>query len=160
MTINDWLIILGLITIFALALYAVILWRRVWRNQQRLARQEQERNARLEGDIRILAQSLLSGQLPLIEGAIRIKVLLDNYSGQRRADLDLQVFETIYDATAHIPTHQAWTDLPKTQRRLHERQMETLETQHRSDVLQIARALSNGVRPDAPDAASKGQTAE
>lgn len=160
MTINDWLIILGLITIFALALYAVILWRRVWRNQQRLAKQEQERNTRLEGDIRILAQSLLSGQLPLIEGAIRIKVLLDNYSGQRRADVNLQVFETIYDATAHIPTHQAWTELPKAQRRLHERQMETLEAQHRSEVVQIARVLSSGVRPATPGAAGKDQTAE
>ena len=160
MTIHDWLIILGLVTIFALALYAVILWRRVWRNQQRLTRQQQERNARLEGDIQILAQSLLSGQLPLIEGAIRIKVLLDNYSGPRRADLNVQVFEAIYDATVHIPTHQGWTDLPKAQRRLHERQMETLETEHRSEVLQIARVLSSGVRPAAPGAADKNQTAE
>ena len=158
MTNNDWLIILGLLIIFALALYAVVLWRRVWRNQQVLAKQEDERNVRLESDIRILAQSLVTGQLPVIEGAIRIKVLLDNYSGPRRVDLDVQVFETIYDATAHIPTHQAWKDLPKAERRLHERQMETLEAQHRSEVEQIARVLSNGVRPDDQSAAGKSHT--
>ncbi|SDS64315.1 Protein of unknown function [Halopseudomonas litoralis] len=160
MTNNDWLIILGLVIIFALAMYAVILWRRVWRNQQLLTRKEEERNVRLEGDIRILAQSLVTGQLPVIEGAIRIKVLLDNYSGARRADLDVRVFETIYDATAHIPTHQAWKDLPKAQRKLHERQMETLEAQHRSEVEQVARVLSNGVRPDDQGAAGRRQTAE
>ena len=145
---SDWLIILGLVIIFALALYAVVLWRRVWHKQQLMTAQENERNSRLEGDIRILAQGLVTGQLPVIEGAIRIKVLLDNYSGPRRADLDTRVFETIYDATAHIPTHQAWKDLPKAQRRLHERQMETLETQHHSEVQQIAGVLSQGLRPD------------
>lgn len=148
MTNSDWLIILGLVIIFALALYAVVLWRRVWHKQQLMTAQENERNSRLEGDIRILAQGLVTGQLPVIEGAIRIKVLLDNYSGPRRADLDTRVFETIYDATAHIPTHQAWKDLPKAQRRLHERQMETLETQHHSEVQQIAGVLSQGLRPD------------
>lgn len=160
MTNSDWLIILGLVIIFALALYAVVLWRRVWRNQQRLAQQERERNDRLEADIRILAQSLLAGQLPVIEGAIRIKVLLDNYSGERRADLDVQVLNSIYDATAHIPTHQAWQDLPKPERRLHERQMQTLEAQHRSAVQQIAQQLSAGLRPGAPGAATQHQTAE
>lgn len=148
MTNSDWLIILGLVIIFALALYAVVLWRRVWHKQQLMTAQENERNSRLEGGIRILAQGLVTGQLPVIEGAIRIKVLLDNYSGPRRADLDTRVFETIYDATAHIPTHQAWKDLPKAQRRLHERQMETLETQHHSEVQQIAGVLSQGLRPD------------
>lgn len=160
MTYSDWLIILGLVIIFALALYAVVLWRRVWRNQQRLARQERERNDRLEGDIRILAQSLLSGQLPVIEGAIRIKVLLDNYSGERPVGLNLQVLETIYEATAHIPTHQAWQALPKPERRLHERQMETLEARHRSAVEQIAQQLSGGLRPAVPGAATAHQTAE
>lgn len=150
MTNSDWLIILGLVIIFALALYAVVLWRRVWHNQQLMTTQENERNSRLEGDIRILAQGLVTGQLPVIEGAIRIKVLLDNYSGPRRADLDTRVFETIYDATAHIPTHQAWKDLPKAQRRLHERQMETLETQHHSEVQQVAGVLSQGLRPEEP----------
>ena len=148
MTNSDWLIILGLVIIFALALYAVVLWRRVWHKQHLRTTQENERNSRLEGDIRILAQGLVTGQLPVIEGAIRIKVLLDNYSGPRRADLNTQVFETIYDATAHIPTHQAWKDLPKAQRRLHERQMETLETQHHSEVQQIAVVLSQGLRPE------------
>lgn len=142
MNMTDWLVIAGLSIIFALAVYAAVLWRRVWHNQQRLARQLQERNERLLGDVRILAQSLLSGQLPMIEGAIRIKVLLDNYSGPRRAELDVRVLETIYDATAHIPTHQHWKELPAAQRRLHQQQMETLETRHRSEVERVARVLS------------------
>ncbi|PRB84506.1 DUF2489 domain-containing protein [Pseudomonas sp. MYb185] len=143
---TDWLVVAGLIIIFGLAVYAALLWHRVWRNQQRQARQQQERNTRLEGDIRILAQSLLSGQLPMIEGAIRIKVLLDNYSGPRRAELDIQVLDTIYDATAHIPTHQGWKDLPQAQRRLHQRLLDTLEQQHGAELQQLAQRLGSGLQ--------------
>lgn len=130
--------------VVALSIYAALLWRKVWRNKQLVAQNYEERNARLEGDIRILAQGLTSGELPLIEGAIRIKVLLDNYSGQRWNGLDVKVFETIYDATAHIPTHQKWKDLPKAERRLHERQMETLEKKHSAEVQRIAAQLGIG----------------
>ncbi len=146
MPLTNVLMLCAVLIIVALAVYAAILWRRVWRNRQLLEQHTQERNARLEGDIRILAQSLTSGQLPLIEGAIRIKVLLDNYSGPRRDDLNVQVFEIIYDATAHIPTHQGWKDLSKAERRLHERLMETLEQQHSTEVQRVATQLSAGVQ--------------
>lgn len=145
MPLTNVLMLCAVLIIVALAVYAAILWRRVWRNRQLLEQHTQERNARLEGDIRILAQGLTSGQLPLIEGAIRIKVLLDNYSGPRRNDLNVQVFGIIYDATAHIPTHQGWKDLSKAERRLHERLMETLEQQHSAEVQRVATQLSTGV---------------
>lgn len=138
---GELLVIGGLLLIFILAGYAAWLWYRVWRNRQRQQQQRQERNARLAGDIRILAQGLLDDQLPLIEGAIRIKVLLDNYTGPRSADLDTGVFETVYDATAHIPTHQAWKDLPLSQRREHEQLMLALEQQHGEPLRRAAQAL-------------------
>ena len=141
-----WLVA-GLIIIIALAVYALVLWRKVWDARQVKAEQERERNERLAQDIQFLAQSLLNGQLPLIEGAIRIKVLLDNYSGPRRTDLDIGVFETIYDATAHIPTHQQWKDLPRTERQQHEQHMQALEEQHKEDAERAARQLSTGVAP-------------
>ena len=142
---NQWLGIGGLLLIFLLAGYAAWLWYRVWRNHQRQDQTLRDRNARLSGDIRILAQGLLDGQLPLIEGAIRIKVLLDNYTGARPADLDMDIFETLYQATAHIPTHQAWKDLPAAQRRQHEQHMESLEQQHREALLRAAESLRTGL---------------
>lgn len=143
---TEWLVIGGLLIIFLLAGYAVWLWYQVWRTRQRRARQQRERNTRLAADIRILAQGLLEQQLPPIEGAIRIKVLMDNYSGPRRADLNLAVFETIYDATAHIPTHQAWKELPPAQRRQHEQQMERLEQAHQAELQRATQALIAGLQ--------------
>lgn len=146
MNTTDWLVISGLLVICILAGYAAWLWYRIWRNRQQQVKLQQERNARLAGDLRILAQGLLEGQLPPIEGAIRIKVLLDNYSGPRPPGLDASVFETVYDATAHIPTHQAWKDLPLAQRQQHERQMEGLEQQYHDELHRAAQSLKAGLQ--------------
>lgn len=146
MSTTDWLVISGLLVICILAGYAAWLWYRIWRSRQQQAKLQQERNTRLAGDLRILAQGLLAGQLPPIEGAIRIKVLLDNYSGARPSDLDASVFETLYDATAHIPTHQAWKDLPLAQRQQHERQMEELEQQYQDELHRAAQSLKSGLQ--------------
>lgn len=146
MSTTDWLVISGLLVICILAGYAAWLWYRIWRSRQQQAMLQQERNTRLAGDLRILAQGLLAGQLPPIEGAIRIKVLLDNYSGARPSDLDASVFETLYDATAHIPTHQAWKDLPLAQRQQHERQMEELEQQYHDELHRAAQSLKSGLQ--------------
>jgi ABC-type nickel/cobalt efflux system permease component RcnA len=149
MSVEFWLAVGAVLIIAGLAGYAIWLWFRVWQQQKaRTAAREQirdERNARLARDIEFLAQSLLSGQVPAIEGAIRIKVLLDNYSGPRRAGLELQVFETIYDSTAHIPTHQSWKALSRSERRFHERHMETLEDKHREELKNAASQLTKGL---------------
>ena len=142
---TEWLVLSGLLLIFLLAGYAAWLWYRVWRNRQRQAESLQARNQRLAGDIQLLSRALLDGQLPPIEGAIRLKVLLDNYSGPRPADLDIEVLEILYSATAHIPTHQAWKDLPLAERRQHERDMAELEQQHREALLRSAEALRHGL---------------
>lgn len=142
MTITHWLVLLGLIIIAGLTTYAAVLWRRVWQVRRQLQSRESARNERLAGDIQLLAQSLLNAQVPVTEGAIRIKVLLDNYSGPRPTGLDVQVFESIYEATAHIPTHQAWKDLPRAERVEHMEQMEILEEEHRAEVDRAAKQLS------------------
>lgn len=141
----DWLAIAGLVLIVALATYAWVLWRRVWRQRQKLERITRERDERLAQDIRFLAQSLLTGQVPLIEGSIRIKVLLDNYQGAMRSGIDTEIFTMLYDATADIPTHQAWKDLPKNERNAYRQRMERLEDEHGTRVRQAAEQLGTGL---------------
>lgn len=145
MTVIQWLTIAGVIIIVGLSVYAGLLWGRVWRQQQHRKSREAQRNQRLAGDVQFLAQGMLSGQVPVIEGAIRIKVLLDNYSGPRPIDLDVEIFQRIYDSTAHIPTHQGWKELTLAERELHRRKMETLERDHSEAVENAARQLSEGL---------------
>jgi len=145
MTTLAWLVLAAAVVIVALALYSAGLWWQVWRRSRALRERESQRNARLAGDIQILARGLLAHQVPMVEGAIRIKVLLDNYTGSRRTDLQVQVFEAIYESTIHIPTHQAWKDLSRAERELHRRHMDRIERDHKATLEQAARQLADGI---------------
>jgi len=70
--------------------------------------------------------ALLDGKLAMIEGSIRIKVLLDKllwFAAARIWDFLPVSLKRIYDANCHIRTHQGWKDLPKAEAPLHEQQM-------------------------------------
>lgn len=141
------LLLAGLLLIAPLAVYAWHLWRRVWAQQRAQYEAREERQDRLGGDLNILASSLLDEQLPLIEGAIRIKVLLDNYDSALSNDSRCQVFHLIFDATADVPTHAAWKALDKTERRRFEKRFNELELQHKAAARTAARwLLDDGLR--------------
>ena len=135
------LLLAGLVVVLVLGGYALHLWRRVWAQQQAYAAAESERQLRLGGDLRILAGSLLDGQLPLIEGAIRIKVLLDNYDIALSSHEYCRVFHTLFDETSGIPTHAAWKALTATERRQHDKRFSELELQHKAAARKAARWL-------------------
>jgi hypothetical protein len=135
------LLLTSLLLIAALAAYAWHLWRRVWANQRAQQHAQQERQQRIGGDLNILASSLLDEQLPLIEGAIRIKVLLDNYDSTLSNDSRCQVFHVLFEATANVPTHAAWKVLDKAERRRFEKHFNELELQHKAAARIAARWL-------------------
>jgi hypothetical protein len=140
-TLNLLLLLAGALVVTALALYALLLWRRVWAQRRNLAQAESQRRERLAGDLHILAGSLLDGQLPLIEGAIRIKVLLDNYDTALSQDTRCQVFHLLFEATAQVPTHANWKALEQPERRQHEKHFNELELQHKAAARTAARWL-------------------
>ncbi|HEY1026827.1 MAG TPA: DUF2489 domain-containing protein [Pseudomonas sp.] len=140
-------LLLGMTLVAALALYAVHLWRRVWAQQRARNEAIRTRQQRLGGDIGILAGSLLDDQLPLIEGAIRIKVLLDNYDSALSNDARCQVFHQLYAATADVPTHAAWKALDRLDKRRFEKRFDELELQHKAAARTAARwLLDEGLR--------------
>ncbi len=147
------LLIACLLLIAGLAGYALYLWRKVWRGEQQRAAMQAERHAALAEDLRILASSLLDEQLPLIEGAIRIKVLLDNYDAHLGQDPRCRVFQLLFEATEKVPTHNAWQALDKNERRHHEAQFSALELQHKAEARRSARWLLDEALPKGRHAA-------
>jgi hypothetical protein len=140
---------LALFILLALAAYALHLWRKIWSQEKALKQARLARHKRLGDDLQILAKSLLDGQLPLIEGAIRIKVLLDSYDVQLSQNKQCAVFQLIYDATSHIPTHAGWKALSKQQRHQHEKLFEQLQTTHQQSAHSAAQwLLEHGLKLD------------
>lgn len=135
------LLLAALLIVLALGGMAFALWRRVWLRHKARRAAEEERRTQLAEHLRILAGSLLAGQLPLIEGAIRIKALLEHYDPQLSQSERLQVFHELCAATAHIPTHAAWKALSRTERREHEALFASLELQHKAAARSSARWL-------------------
>ncbi|MES2821542.1 MAG: DUF2489 domain-containing protein [Pseudomonadota bacterium] len=135
------LILLGSLALLTLGAYALVLWRRVWARQQAQAITAQAQQQRQGEDLRLLAGSLLDEQLPLIEGAIRIKVLLDHYALELSRHPRCEVFHRLFEATAQVPTHEAWQALDKIERRRHEVHFHELELQHKADARAAARWL-------------------
>ena len=146
------LLIAGLL-IAALAGYALHLWRKVWRREQQLAEMQAQQHAALAADLRVLAGSLLAKQVPLIEGAIRIKVLLDNYDATLGQDPRCQVFQVLFEETAQVPTHDAWKALDRSVRRQHEARFSALELQHKAEARRSARWLLDEALPKSYQAA-------
>jgi hypothetical protein len=135
------------VLITALTLYALHLWRRVWAQGKAQAAALNMQRERIGGDLHILASSLLEGQLPLIEGAIRIKVLLDNYDSRLSQDQRCEVFHLLFAATAQVPTHAEWKALEKSVRRQHEQRFSELELQHKAAARAAARWLLDEALP-------------
>lgn len=141
------LLVVATLLVGTLAGYALYLWRRVWRNKRLLAEAQTKRHAALAEDLRILASSLLDEQLPLIEGAIRIKVLLDNYDSALGQDPRCEVFQKLFEATEQVPTHAAWKALDSKERRRHEANFSALELQHKAAARRSARWLLDEALP-------------
>jgi len=137
----DSLLILAVLVVGALAVYAAYLWRQVWARQRQQAEVDLALRQRLHDDLRVLASSLLDGQLPLIEGAIRIKVLLDNYDSALSLTPHTQVFQQLYQATAHVPTHAGWKALSRDERRQHEARFAELSEAYQQQAHDAARWL-------------------
>ena len=135
------LLLAALLIVLALSGVALALWRRVWLLRKARQAAEEKRRAQLAEHLRILAGSLLDGQLPLIEGAIRIGALLEHYDPQLSRSEHCRVFHELGEATAHIPTHAAWKALDRAQRRHYEALFSSLELRHKAAARRSARWL-------------------
>lgn len=91
--------------------------------------------------IRIISRGILEEQCPLVEGCIRIKVLLDNLSPQMHQQDSLAVIELVYGKTAHIPMLDEWKSLSSEQKRVYQQEMDLVEQQHAEAIQAAAKFL-------------------
>lgn len=137
-------ILIGLLACFGLGFYALYLWRKVWQHKKILARHEAKNREHLAADLRVLLTSLFDEQAALgawVELCIRIKVILEHYDYELSQQDDYRVFQLVYQVCENIPTHQAWKDLPKSERRAYEAGFIGLEEEHKADSHNAARKL-------------------
>ncbi len=135
----------GSIFILALAVYSIILWRRILlqerQRQQQRQHQQTLQKQRLKDDLIVLTGSFLTEQMPWAEGCIRIKVILDHYDAELSMQPDNQVLHEVFAATENIPTPEAWRNLSSAEKKPYQQLLNELELQHKKASTQAIKQL-------------------
>lgn len=137
---SPWLIA-ATVCILSLAAYAAFLWRRVWQAQQLQQQQRANQKSQRHADLVVLANGFLSGQMPWAEGCIRIKVILDHYDAEFGQQAEYQVLHSVFSATEHIPTHDAWRALSSAEKQPFLHLLDELELQYKQDSIRAVQQL-------------------
>lgn len=136
---------LGGAVVLALAGYAGWLW---WRllTQKRVREAHNadvlaETEADLARSIAIISDSLLTGELNLSEGAIRLKVLLDHWHAPASGQDAYPAIYSLFLSTSTMPRAEERDKWSKAEIRRLDREREMLEVAARDDVLDEAARL-------------------
>lgn len=121
--------------------YAWHLWRRVWRQRAQQRAHHEDARADQSASIRILAQAVVDDELNLTEGAIRLKVLLDNRLAAHQGERDYPAIYALHDATAHMPRRLERHGHSRAEIQRLDAEREMLEARYRERVTAEARAL-------------------
>ncbi len=142
------LVAIAAVIVIGLAFYAFSLTRKVKaleekRRQDALAMEaelSQQRTHR-NRSIQIIAQGILTDQLSLTEGAIRIRVLMDGLDVDVSVREEFNAFYQLSDATSHIPILEEWKKLKLKQRMAYDSERVKLESDHKEFVEDAAKRI-------------------
>ncbi len=142
-----WLLLGGAIIISLSAIAGYYVWalyqqsKRQQRQMAELREAGEAQRKRVNNSIQILAQAILSEQVTLTEGAIRIKVLLDSLSVDDVTRESYRAFYLLAQATDHIPILEEWKSLSTKKKLELNQQREKLEKDHREFVCDAAQRI-------------------
>lgn len=139
------LVTLGGAIVLALAGYAGYLcWRLLTQKRVREVHNAEvlaETEADLARSIAIISDSLLTGELNLSEGAIRLKVLLDHWHAPASGQNDYPAIYSLFLSTSTMPRGEDRDEWSKAEIRRLDREREVLEVAARDSVLDEAARL-------------------
>ena len=141
--------VLAVLIILALASYAGwLLWRLHRQNQHLKAREaEFERSRQAHQDylidsIQIIARNMVSDDLNISEGSIRLKHLLDGLGLPDDERDQFKALDALYEKIRDFDTHEARQQLPPKERHAQDQARESHERDHRERVLTVAQTLT------------------
>lgn len=137
------------IIIFALVFFIAKQLRAQKAAKEAIAQQEATLAAEVEANrryvtesIRLIANAILhDDKITLTEGAMRLKVMIDNFDPNLHQDKDLGVFEEVYAKTQHIPILKDWKALDRKQQRVFEKEMLSVESDYKLRIERAAKLL-------------------
>lgn len=135
------LLVIAVVIIAALAWYALKLQKEVRaREAEKEAVVVKAREKTLE-NIHIIAQAMLEEQVEIMEGCLRLRVMIDIIEPEWFLLDEVKVFDEIARRGNHLATHQARKELPKQERMKQDVERMSLEAEYQDAALKGAQWL-------------------
>lgn len=148
-------ILLIIATVVVLVLVSIAIyyhWRlhqqrkQIVQKRQELVQERAAQKQRVLKSIEIICRALVSDQVTITEGCIRVSVLLRALDLSEQQLIVYSVFFDLESATAHIPILDDWRKLSRAQQNLFDNERESIEEKYRDFVVDAAqRFLAQGI---------------
>ncbi|MGY8871769.1 MAG: DUF2489 domain-containing protein [Pseudomonadales bacterium] len=138
-------IVIVFLLVFIYKKYLLIKKNRLVQQEQaeRINKVRQEKYTYVLDSLKVLSQALMSGQVGVVEGSIRIKVLIDHLDPEFHSKNAYKVFSDVFNETEHIPILKAWKSLDKRTKRKYEAFMADIEKKRAEEVIEAAGILNS-----------------
>ena len=148
------LIVFGVLLIAALALTAGLMWRQVWANEKtqalikaQTAAKNQAQQEYLVESILIICITLLRDEMNISEGAIRLKVLLDNLDQLPLENEKLSAINALHQEVSGFDILHARKNLSKQDRMAQDLARMKIEASYQAEFLNAVRHLHDALKP-------------
>lgn len=134
----------GIVISIFLARFSFNTWKRIQTIEAAKKKHEEEAAKKKENavnSVKVIAQCMIDEQVELSEGCIRIKVLLDHLAPQLHDEEVFSVFSKMYDATEHMPTHEARKQTDKRIIFKLDQERFKLEDENKDEILLASKAI-------------------
>lgn len=143
-TISIILAIIALIIIAGLGYYALKLRREVKVREARREEEFKQARANCLESLEAIARAMQAGQVDLVEGGLRCKVLVEILDTSLAEDEVIGVFGTLHGRVSHLHTHSARQALSPRERMTEDRERAAVEEELAERLQQAAdRVLEN-----------------
>ncbi|MHB0775591.1 DUF2489 domain-containing protein [Halomonas sp. WWR20] len=135
------LLALAVLTLGGLGIYAAHLWKEVRRREAFRRDEIRQANEKCLESLDVIARAMLAGQVDLIEGALRCKVLLEIIEPSLVERSSFHVFAEVHGRASHLSTHSARQALSSQQLREEDRERRVLEEELQTPLQEAAHAV-------------------
>jgi len=143
----QWLWWIGGVAVALLAMYAVYLWMKVWQQEKAITRAQDERVEQLQGQLAVMTRAVLTEQVNLTEGVLRIAAML--HTIEQPLNADVAAIHEMADVALQFDIGEARKRLPREERERQDKIREELEKRYevpiKAAVERLQKVLPAGV---------------
>ncbi|WP_299261992.1 DUF2489 domain-containing protein [uncultured Kushneria sp.] len=139
-----WAVTLLCMALIIVGVLLLIIWRmsrELRRRREHQIKEQAQAEYQCLSNLNVIGRAMQEGQMDLMEGCLRARVIIDILDSGWWKDDELAVIAQISDSASHLHTHQARSALTARERMQEDRHRLQIVSEHETAILQAARKL-------------------